>query len=1022
LNNIFNPTGLNGIIPLAFTPDAGQCAAINATSIEVSPMTIPVIAGVPASICETNSPISLSTTQSGINGLWSGPGVLNNIFNPTGLNGTVALTFIPDQGQCADTNATAIIITPAPTPMISGTPNSICQTNTSISLPTIQSGINGNWSGTGVTNNFFNPSGLNGSILLTYSPDVSQCALVSSSNIFVEPAIIPSITGIPDSACQVQASFSLATLQSGITGTWTGPGVTGNNFYPSGLNGNISLTFTPATGQCANVASTSITITASFIPVISGIPVSICETASPVLLSGIQNNISGNWSGPGITSNIFNPAGLIGAYTLTFLPNAGQCANTATAPIVINTTPSFSNLAASCDSISQTYIVTFDITGGAPGSYTVNGNPVAGSGFISSPFDADSTDYIFLLDDGSGCGPVTIDGHLNCACATFAGTMNFTGTPLKICEGSPFSVFHNSDENLDSDDLLGFVIHDNAGTQLGTIYAISDSTIFDTPQGINFGQYYYLSSVAGTNNGTGSIDLNDACLSVSQGIPVIFNKSVESNITATLCPGEFMTVNGSVYDEVHPAGSEIVTGVSSNGCDSIVHVALSFYQPAMINVNKTLCSGESVMVNGVIYNQSHSTGTETILNGDIHGCDSTIIVQLSFYPAAAHQLNKTLCYGSSITINGTIYNESNPAGTEILLNQSSFGCDSIIIISLNFDSVAKENINSVLCPGESLMANNVIYNESNPIGTELFPNGSVYGCDSLVNISLSFYPPSQNDVHQIVCADESIIVNGTLYDTQHPSGFETLAGAGQHGCDSVMNISLSFYPPNQSDLRFTLCEGESVTVNGTVYNGQNPSGTETFQQADANGCDSIITIEILELPHPEVDAGPDQYIHLGENAALKAEATFPVASWSWSPIDFLSCTDCPDPVVVSPDRDIQYLLTISNADGCMAYDKVQLFVSAGDEIFMPTIFSPNGDGINDLITINATPKVQNITSLRFFDRWGGLISEMRNFSPNDPGYGWDGNFNGKAVNPGVYRWVAEVEFKEGQHKIFSGDV
>ncbi len=92
------------------------------------------------------------------------------------------------------------------------------------------------------------------------------------------------------------------------------------------------------------------------------------------------------------------------------------------------------------------------------------------------------------------------------------------------------------------------------------------------------------------------------------------------------------------------------------------------------------------------------------------------------------------------------------------------------------------------------------------------------------------------------------------------------------------------------------------------------------------------------------------------------------------------------------------------------------------EIFIPTVFSPNGDGINDVVMIYSNSQVQNIRLLRFFSRWGELVSERSNFSPNDPRYGWDGSKSGKKLNPGVYSWVAEVEFVDGNVELFSGGV
>ncbi len=170
----------------------------------------------------------------------------------------------------------------------------------------------------------------------------------------------------------------------------------------------------------------------------------------------------------------------------------------------------------------------------------------------------------------------------------------------------------------------------------------------------------------------------------------------------------------------------------------------------------------------------------------------------------------------------------------------------------------------------------------------------------------------------------------------------------------------------------------------------------------------------------KVDAGDDQFIAFGDDAMLMADATFDVAKWSWSPADFLSCVDCPDPTVIRPNRDMTFIVEVTDENGCTASDFVTVFVHP--KIFIPTAFSPNGDGINDVVMVYAISGVRNIRSLRFYSRWGEVVSENYHVPPNDPDFGWDGRHNGQKLNPGVYVWIAEVEFVDGNVKTFSGGV
>ncbi len=594
-NNIFNPSGQNGIVVLTFTPVATACANSTTTSVLVY-FYLPIISGVPDSVCENIPPFSLPVTQSGFTGNWSGNGVSNNFFNPIGINNNNQLTFTPNIGQCAIPVEQDIYVEPSITPSIAGIPFSICSQSAPIELPDIQEGIEGDWSGLGVTDNTFDPNGMIGEIILTFFPESWQCASLTNTTITVQDPIIPSISGIPSFLCESAAPQLLPTTQSGVTGNWSGPGVTNNYLNPSGQNGNVVLTFTPYASECAVSNTWNVIVDTSFIPALSGLPTAVCQSDSQIPLSSVQTGFIGTWSGPGISNDTFNPRGLTGMVQLTFNPNANQCAvpaegnilvntpthlvfslpdslcqkdepvelsqfqdsipgvwvgpgiennffnpdsqsgnvvlffladngaceDTASDQIYVQTLPSATNLYVECDSTTNTYTVSFDITGGNPEGYLVDGIPALTGNFISESYPFSESYYSFILEDGSDCGPVSILGSNSCVCFSDAGTMNFNGAPLRICKGPELTVAYNSDGHLDPDDLLLFVLHDNAGNQLGNIYSVNDHPVFSFVPGMLTGHTYYISSVAGTNNGSGTIDFNDPCLSVSQGVPVIF--------------------------------------------------------------------------------------------------------------------------------------------------------------------------------------------------------------------------------------------------------------------------------------------------------------------------------------------------------------------------------------------------------------------------------------------------------------------------------------------------------------------
>lgn len=92
------------------------------------------------------------------------------------------------------------------------------------------------------------------------------------------------------------------------------------------------------------------------------------------------------------------------------------------------------------------------------------------------------------------------------------------------------------------------------------------------------------------------------------------------------------------------------------------------------------------------------------------------------------------------------------------------------------------------------------------------------------------------------------------------------------------------------------------------------------------------------------------------------------------------------------------------------------------EIYIPDIFSPNDDGINDVFYVHTNSRISEVNAMRIFDRWGNIVYEAVEFFPNDEQYGWKGLFSGKPMNPGVYTYWVELENSDGDIITMVGDL
>jgi len=108
--------------------------------------------------------------------------------------------------------------------------------------------------------------------------------------------------------------------------------------------------------------------------------------------------------------------------------------------------------------------------------------------------------------------------------------------------------------------------------------------------------------------------------------------------------------------------------------------------------------------------------------------------------------------------------------------------------------------------------------------------------------------------------------------------------------------------------------------------------------------------------------------------------------------------------------------------GCMSTDQITVTVKENSRVFIPNIFSPNNDGINDIFVINTGPGVAQIRSLRLYDRWGALVHNVENVPANRESYGWDGTLKGNPSSQNVYVYFVELELLNGRVIDFRGDV
>jgi subtilisin-like proprotein convertase family protein len=1123
--NTFNPTGLNGAISLTFNA-LGTCANQASTTIQVTPALTPTLQV--ANICANGTPLNLNTLRDPAyqSGTWSGTGVTGTTFVPT-TTGTFPVTFTSSQ-QCIQPATTQIYVNALGVPQLGTT--TICAGGSSYNLTSLVDPTfpGGTWTGSGVSGTLFNPTGLSGGVNLTFTPS-NACATPASTTIQISP------TGTPNlgtrTLCSNAGPIDLTTLQDPnfISGVWSGQGVGGTIFNPAGLSGTINLTFNP-TDPCANNATTTIQVSASATPNLQ--TANLCSNAAPLNLITLTDPAfsSGTWSGQGVSNGVFNPAGLSGTVPLTFsssqscvslasttlqvnavttptLGTAVLCQNSTTlnlsslapsgqsagtwsgvgvsnnffnpavpplgavnltftssaqcvlpASTVVSVQPALqtNNISFDCQGSTSSYVVSFNISGGDPTTYSVNNQP-AGLSYTSAPVPSAST-YTFQVSDANGCGPVVLSGDFDCSCATFSGTMANAGTLQRRCQNTPITAVFNQNQNLDSDDVLLFVLHTSPNATLGTILATSTTPTFARPATAALNTTYYISAVAGTSGGANGFQANDPCLSVSQGVPVswyalqlqasttgsvcaqdcqtvstqaiglepirlIYRVQSGSNtqldtvlltegagnfqicpaalglpvgnytVTAiqlsdpncaetisanlgsftvvqpsfalnqTLCVGESLTIGSQTFNQANPNGQVTLAGASALGCDSLVQVSLSFAPSANFNFTQQLCVGGSVSVGGQVFNAANPAGSVTIPAASVNGCDSIVIVDLSFVAATQGFINQSICGSETLTVGTQTFSASNLTGSVTLTNASFLGCDSIVLVNLTIGQPAVGQFTQQLCTGQALTIGNQTFTQANPAGSVTLAGAAASGCDSVVQVSLTYGPAVVNVVSQTLCTGQTFAAGGQIFTQANPTGSVTIPNGSFSGCDSVVQVSLTYGPVVVNVVSQTLCAGQTYQAGGQVFSQANPTGSVTIPNGSVSGCDSVVQVSLTY--GPAVVNVVNQTLCVGQTFAVGGQIFSQANPTGTVTIPNGSASGCDSVVQVS----LTYgpaVVNVVNQTLCAGQT-----YQAGGQVFSQanptgTVTIPNGSvsGCDSVVQVSLTygPAVVNVVS------------------------------------------------------------
>lgn len=529
-------------------------------------------------------------------------------------------------------------------------------------------------------------------------------------------------------------------------------------------------------------------------------------------------------------------------------------------------------------------------------------------------------------------------------------------------------------------------------------------------------------------------------------------------LNATNAGASYLWQNNSVAPtfNVNQTGTYWVT-VNNNNCIATDTIQVTM---ASVNVNlgnnTTLCQGQNLLLNAAIPGasyvwQNNSTSpTFNVTQAGTYwvqvtnnGCIGSDTITVNYNPLPVVNLGNdtTLCQGQTLTLNASIPGASyvwqnNSTASTINVNQAgtywvqvtSNNCVASDTIVVN---VASTSINlgndTILCQGQNLLLNATVlgatylWQNNSTMPTFNVTQAGTYwvqvsanGCTGkdTINVNYSPIPLVNLGNDSTICQGQNLILNASvngasyLWQNNSTNAIFNVTQTGTYwvnvtvnGCSKRDTVVVNVTPLPVVDLGndTLVCQGDQllldVTLTGASYQWHDQSTLSTFNVTQSgqywvkvtlNGCSSSDSIQVTYVEPPYVNLGVDITLCDGDQWLL--DAGFPGATYFWQDNSTTSTF-----LVQSEGT---YWVNVSK-NNCVASDTITI-TTENCGLFIPTVFSPNNDGLNDIFRIIASSKI-NLDVFTIYNRWG-----QRVFEYDKQLLGWDGKFKNVDCDMGTY--------------------
>ena len=804
-----------------------------------------------------------------------------------------------------------------------------------------------------------------------------------------------------------------------VSGGGTGASATG---LPTGLIGSYSsgvftISGTPTqigtfnytvttTGTCASTTANGTIIinpndTITLSSALGTDAQTVCENTA---ISDITYDVSGGGTGASATGL---PTGLIGSYssgvfTISGTPTqigtfnytvttTGTCASTtANGTIIINPNDTIT-LSSALGTDAQTVCentaisdITYDVSGGGTGA-SATGLPTGLTGsysagvFTINGIPTQTGTFNYTITTTGTCASTTASGSItinNCS----VPTASFTASSLNICIGDTVTFIDNS-----------------TGTNISNWNWVIDGGAPGTAN--TQGPHDVVFSTAGSYNITLVITDDNGTDDTTVTLVVNPQPVVVANATATsVCMGTSVTLTGSgaanyswdngVNDGVAftptATATYTVTGTDGNGCQNIDAITVTVNNCTQPTASFTTSSNSICIGNSITFTDNSTGMGITNWNWTFNGGT----------PSTANtQGSHTIAFDTSGTFN-----------INLQITDANGVDDTTISITVNPLPVVVVNATATsICDGDTVT---------------LSGSGATnYSWDNGVNDGVAFVPTAT-----------------TTY---------TVTGTDGNGCQNTDVVTVTVNNCTQPTASFTtsainICAGQTITYvdnsiggitswnwtfNGGTPNTANTQGSHTvtyftagtfnvtLQVSNSNGVDDTVMTVIVN-PKPQVT-----FLTTDDNCKESTGNIIGIVTVGSYPITFNWNNGSTDSTLSNLVAGT-YSVLITDNNGCMNTGQVvinDLQEGCDYFVYVPNVFSPNGDGNNDIFYVRG--KGIRSMNIEIYNRWGNKVFESSNIAD-----GWDGKYGGAEQNTAVFVYVINAVLENGKKVNESGNI